>query len=194
MLLDGSLLEVACDNPCVVLYDDTRAITCAASYWNVNASLAGAGEALFLLSNDSGHPKGQIFTDNLGLIDLLRSFNQHFAGFESTGWDVAAEPARFRMKRANDCFSLECASDVHVIDMEWRNLGSPYLLRSQVSDFGGEGGRSYEVSSVIVPASSGSIHLDGRSQPGTVIGPYGSLPKSAFLAFCETWSRLKEVP
>jgi hypothetical protein len=188
---DETVLEFAGDNPCVVLYDECTMVLTAASYWHVTASLAGIGRALFLITSEGGHLKRRIFADNPGVVGFLRTFNDHFKGFEGIGWPSEAEPAQFQMRHDSDEAALDCTTENGTVRLEWRDLSPAYLRRSHVHDFGQEPGRSYEVSTVILPAGGGSIYIDGKSQPGAVAGPYGNLPRSAFLAVCETWSRLK---
>ena len=191
MTEQANSIEFAGDNPCVVLYDCDRTIVSAISYWRSSASLSGIGEVLFLLRRSPGRPlEAIVFGDNTELAAFLCTFNQHFEGFQTIGLDGAMQPAKFHTRRASGSAQLECVAPMTTIRVEWSELGTPRMNRSDILDFGRQVGRSYEVSSVIVPANSGSIVIDDERQPGRVIDGYGALPKSAFLAFCETWTRL----
>ena len=135
--------------------------------------------------------EASIFSDNADLAAFLRTFNKHFEGFGGVNLDVAIQPATFRVSRELQFARLECASATTTITADWTELSTTQLVRSDVMNFGGQIGRSYEVSSVIVSAHSGAIVVNGERRPGHVIDGYGALPKSAFLAFCETWIRLE---
>lgn len=194
MRLKNTPLEFAGDNPCVVLYDENGQVSSAISYWNSNASLAGAGQLMFLITTEGGKQVGRIFTDNTDLVEFCVSFNQHFLGFESIDWKVEAIKveaikAKLEMVRKDDRYTLNCSHGGGTITATWGDLEPPYINRAMNTDFGNEVGRSYDVSCVIISAGSGSIEVDGKALAGAVSAPYGGLPRSAFLAFCETWSR-----
>jgi len=184
-------IEFAGDNPCIVLYDNDRTVVSAISYWRSSASLSGVGEVLFLLRRSPWRPlEASVFGDNADLAAFLCTFNQHFEGFQTVDLGGTMQFAKFRTRRESDSVQLDCVTPTNTIRVAWSELGTPRMNRSDVLDFGKQVGRSYEVSSVIVPANSGSIVIDGERQSGRVVEGYGALPKSAFLAFCETWTRL----
>jgi hypothetical protein len=185
-------LDFAGENPCVILFGPDGRVASAASYWKTLFSPFGSGQAVFaLLPNAKGQLAPYVYTDDVDLIPFLVSFNQHFLGFEEFDLGAAiAQPADFAVSSQADALELHCRSGQSELRVVWRGLGAPFILRSNAVDFGGEIGRSYEVSSVIRAAQDGEIRLNGSRQPGALIKNYGSLPRSAFLALCETWARL----
>ena len=184
-------LEFAGDNPCVVLYDAEGAVVSAVSFWDADFSLSGTGRALFFLSTRNGRPEGRIFAEDKAPIDFFRGLNQHFLGFEAIPWaSIQPEPARFEAGWTDDAYAIACAHGAGRIDVGWRDLETPTMLKQRSTEFGGEAGRSYDIASVIIGASGGTIRVDGEPLPGSIRSPYGALPRSAFLAFCETWLRL----
>jgi len=186
-----SQVEFAGENPCVVLYDDRRNVRTAVSYWRADSSLHGVGQVLFLLRASRGLAlEASIFADNPGLAGFLSAINQHFEGFQGTPLSVPVRSAEIRVDRGSDSVELDCVSEKHAVRVSWKGLGRPRIVRSTLSDFGNQAGLSYEVSTVIIPATSGSIVIDGEPQQGQVVDGYGALPRSAFLAFCETWTRI----
>ena len=56
-------IEFAGENPCVVLYDHDGNAVSAVSYWNANFSVAGSGQALFLLRRQDGRIRGRLFAE-----------------------------------------------------------------------------------------------------------------------------------
>ena len=184
-------IEFAGDNPCAVLYGDRGTVVSAISYWRANASLQGVGEVLFLLQRSSEHNLVvSVFTDNADLARFAITFNQHFEGFQGVSFDVEIQSATFSTCIGSESVELECVSAEKTVQVQWKGLTKPYILRSEIIDFGKQVGRSYEVSSVIISANSASILVNDELQPGRVVDGYGALPKSAFVAFCETWARL----
>lgn len=184
-------IEFAGENPCVLLYDQHGNVISAVSYWNANFSVGGPGQALFLLIREDEQAKGRIFAEAKAPIDFFKSLNQHFLGFEEVEWSsIRPEPAQFEAGWAGEAYRLACSHAQGDIDVTWRDFDDPLLLSQRSMDFGKVAGRSYDISSVIIGSSIGVIDVDGRSLPGSTRAPYGALPKSAFLAFCETWMRL----
>ena len=195
--MNGQLPEVefAGENPCVVLYDDRRNVLAAVSYWRADSSLYGVGQVLFLLRASQGLAlEASVFSDNAELAGFLSTINQHFEGFQGTRLAVPVRAAELRVHRSADAVELDCASDKHAVRVSWKGLGRPRIVRSTLTDFGNRAGLCYEVSTVIIPAASGSIVIDGERQQGHVVDGYGALPRSAFLAFCETWTRIAPEP
>ena len=184
-------IEFAGENPCVVLYDHEGNAVSAVSYWNANFSVAGSGQALFLLRRQDGRISGRLFAEAKAPVDFFKGLNQHFLGFEAVEWaSVPPEPARFEAGWTGDAYRLTCSHDQGAIDVSWRDFDGPRMLNQRSMDFGNVAGRSYEISSVIIGSSTATIDVDGKALPGSIRVPYGALPRSAFLAFCETWMRL----
>jgi hypothetical protein len=184
-------IEFAGENPCVVLYDEQGNTVSAVSYWNANFSVAGPGRALLLLTRQDGQVRGRLLVEAGAPVDFLTGLNQHFLGFEAVEWaSVPPEPARFEARWTGDAYRLTCSHDDGTIDATWRDFDDAQMLSQRSIDFGNVAGRSYDISSVIIGSSTAMIEVDGRSLPGSIQAPYGALPKSAFLAFCETWTRL----
>lgn len=187
-------IEFAGENPCVVLYAPSGEVMTAISYWRSEFSPSGTGHALFaLLQNESGELEPHAYAERPGLASFLATFNKHFKGFEQGQLEATvAQPAEFSVSRADDSVEMHCMSSDLEIQVTWTGLGVPFVTRTNALDFGGEVGRSYEISSVIRTARDGVVFVNGKKQPGTVASEYGSLPRSAFLAFCETWTRLEQ--
>jgi hypothetical protein len=183
-------VEFAGENPCVVLYSPNSEVMTAISYWRSDFSASGAGQALFaLLRTKDDTLKSHVYTDRMELVPFLATFNQHFKGFEQADLgSTLAQKAEFRISREDDSVEMRCISHSQEIGVIWHGLGTPFVTRTNASDFGGEVGRSYEISSVIRPAKDGAVFVDGKKQPGAVVDEYGGLPRSAFLALCETWT------
>jgi len=184
-------IEFAGENPCVVLYDQEGNAVSAVSYWNANFSVAGPGQALFLLIGHGGQVQGRLFSEANAPVEFFKGLNQHFLGFEVVEWaSIRPQPARFEAGWIGEDYRLTCSHIDGAIDVTWRDFGVPLMLSQRSIDFGKVAGRSYEISSVIIGSTTGVIDVDGKTLPGSVQTPYGALPRSAFLAFCETWSRL----
>jgi hypothetical protein len=144
-----------------------------------------------LLIREEEQTKARIFAEAKAPIDFFKSLNQHFLGFEGVEWaSIQPEPAQFKAGWASEAYHLACSHAQGAIDVTWRNFDDPLPLSQRSMDFGKVAGRSYDISSVIIGSSSGVIDVDGESLPGSTRAPYGALPKSAFLAFCEIWTRL----
>lgn len=184
-------IEFAGENPCVVLYDEEGTVVSGISYWNANFSVAGPGQALLLVSRQDGQPRGRLFAEAGAPVSFFTGLNQHFIGFEAVEWaSVPPESARFEAGWTGDAYRLRCSHDHGTIDATWRDFGDAQMLSQRSVNFGNVAGRSYDISSVIIGSSTASIDVDGRSLSGSIRAPYGALPRSAFLAFCETWTRL----
>jgi hypothetical protein len=176
----------------VVLYGQDGEVLSAASYWNADYTPLGPGEVLFLLRSPAGSRAGvTAYSVNRELARFLWSFNQYFGGFEDVPVEAYEESADFRLFREKDSVRLDCASETGAVRVEWNGFASPGLNRSRIADFGREAGRSYDAASVVCPVTHGSISVSGERLPGAVVDDYADLPRSAFLAWCETWVRVE---
>ena len=176
------LLEFAGTNPCVVLYGDHGEVVSAASYWSADFTPVGPGEALFLLRTGADGRAGvTAYSTGKELAAFLWSFNRFFGGFEGVPLDAINSSTAFRLDRGPDAIRLDCTSP--------SDAASDVVQRSPVYDFGGEAGRTYEVTSTVAAVEHGSISVNGESLPGSVVDNYGDLARSAFLAWSETWVR-----
>ncbi len=191
-----SMLEVVGENPCVILYDEAGALSAATSYWRCHHSIKGAGDVLVAwfspLPEVPPHLHGPtIFANNEPLGRYVTdTFNQFFVDFQDRGLEAARVTAAQFVYAADTASpsSLQCKASGATIDLHWSDYGEGQMGRSIQHGFGSDRSRSYEVSSVIVPAHTARIAVNGHPVSGRPKPNYGALPLSAFLAFAETWT------
>lgn len=178
------------ENPGLTLYEPgTDRIAAVASYWHCTDSPLGTGHALVLWIAGLDGAASAIYTDQLPLAErLVEELTCHFPEFEGIPVvDLPYVTAVCGHTFDGSVYRVECRSGTRRIELEWRGM----LDRKQIVWPGFPAGlATFDLTTMICPCASASLHVDGRPMVGEVrLGdPQGGHPtSSAFLAFAETW-------
>jgi hypothetical protein len=158
-----------------------------ASYWRVLFSDAGPGHVLYLKS-ELTEGRWRIYTDNIAMTRWLQKTVQGMLNAELTDTGLPVTDATFsKAGDFRDYWTEHVQARGEDIALTWHDTGDPLLIHTQPN---GQPGRPYGVCTVLVPALSARLTLNGREAAGQ---PWprqreGRPFSTCALAFSESWT------
>lgn len=194
--VNAGKVEWSGENPGIYLKDPEGRWQTLAVHFRVVTSPCGPGAGAVLVgapSTGAGYPQAPnlCLSNNQRLMQwLVENFVSRFATFrDSAGLRAMTYHAADRFTTTGDgrTFHQEqvAGNDVD-ITLRWESLASPFAVDVPP---GMSATGIHQMYSVFVEAADGSIALDGRRLPGTVVQRdfLDRRMSTAFLAFSETW-------
>ena len=163
--------------------------TTQASFWRVLWSPAGPGHVLYLksaLTDDNW----RIYADNIAMARWLQGTIQGVLNEDLADTSIPVTDAEFEKSGDPNYFWTEqiLTADEDV-SLTWHDLGDPLLVHTQPDT----GGRPYGVCTILIPAASARLTVNGvqaagRSWPTEREGrPFSTCA----LAFSESWTEAR---
>lgn len=180
------------ENPFIRLSEtDGGPETTVASYWRNVMSPAGPGHVLYLKSGLTDG-KWRIWSDNIAMTRWLQKTIQGVLNPELADLSLPVEDAAFDKSGDPDRFYTEYVSAADAeLTLTWHDLGDPLMIHTSPGT--GPGERPYGVNTVLIPAASTRLTLDGE-QAGGQSWPRerdGRPFSTSALAFCESWTEAR---
>ena len=185
--VDPNRVLLTGENPYIRLSEiDGEPTTTDASFWRILFSPGGPGHVLFLkseLTNDSP----RIYTDNVQMTRWLQGEIQGLINPTFGDLEIPAIEAEFGSSGDLRSFWTESVdSRDDEILLTWFDLGEPFLVHSLA---GSNSARPHGVSTVLIPANSARLTLNGEFAKGR---PFprdrdGQVHSTCALAFSESW-------
>ena len=185
------------ENPGILLKGEDGEFTAMALFFRVAWSPAGPGELLLLYASPRSaagcaEAPNLLIGDNPGLADyLMREFIGCLAAFrQAPAYDgLRFQPARSIRSSGDPMghrYAEKVSADNLAVELAWADLEAPRAMEL-VPEQTGTG--HHTMFTVLVPARSASIMVNGRSLPGKIGRRVqaGVETTTAFLYFSETW-------
>jgi hypothetical protein len=188
--LDPNNLILTGENPFLRLSaTDDGPLTTNASFWRIIFCPAGPGHVLYLKS-ELTDDRWRIYSDNIAMARWLQKTVQGMLNAELEDTSIPVIEAQFGKSGDPRYFWTETAvtSDEEVA-LTWYDIGDPLLIHTQPNT----DGRRYGVCTVLVPALSARLtingeHAAGQSWPREREGrPFST----SALAFSESWTEAR---
>jgi hypothetical protein len=126
-----------------------------------------------------------VFTDNEALLDYLSK--EIMIAFDKSYTDHPWARQKATFQQAGDTlkeFKETIKAGKLNIELVWRDFQPPFLMDSPT----GGARNPFGITSMMVPAKSADVVINGKKAAGTVFPQTrGSIPSTAFLAFSESW-------
>ncbi len=188
---DPNRVIVTGENPFIRLSEtDGAPNSTDASFWRILFSPAGPGHVLYLKSELTDN-RLRIYSDNIAMARWLQRTVQGMLNPETADLDVPVIDASFSKSGDPRYFWTE---EVHTEDttigLTWYDIGDPLLIHTQPNS---QPGRPYGVCTVLVPALSARLTVDGVQAAGK---PWprereGRPFSTCALAFSESWTEAR---
>ena len=185
------------ENPGILLKDEAGNFTAMALFFRVAWSPAGQGQVLLLYgtpdrAEGTTEAPNLIFSDNADLTAFLKeNFISKLAAFANapafaTLPEVTAHAVRFSGDPMGPRYTETVAGGEHVVELVWEDLEPPLALEL---DPDLTGTKAHTMFTLLVPARSARIIVNGRALPGAPGARVqaGMETSTAFLYFSETW-------
>ena len=159
-----------------------------ASYWRILFSPMGPGHVLYLKS-ELTHGRWHIYSDNIAMARWLQQTVQGMLNAELKDTTIPVSDASFSKTGDPRYFWTEyvSAADAEIV-LTWHDIGDPLLIHTEPNKEPNP--RPYGVCTVLVPALSGRLTLNGQQARGK---PWprereGRPFSTSALAFSESWT------
>ena len=189
MTADPNRVLCCGENPFIRLSEtDGGPETTVASYWRNVMSPKGPGHVLYLKS-ELTEGRWRIWSDNIAMTRWLQQTIQGVLNPELADVTIPVEEAVFEKEGDPDRFYTEYVTGGDAaLSLTWHDLGDPLMIHTSPGT--GPGERPYGVNTVLIPAASTRLVLDGEQAKGQ------SWPReregrpfsTSALAFCESWT------
>lgn len=190
MALDQNNLILTGENPFLRLSaTDDGPLTTNASFWRIIFCPAGPGHVLYLKSELTGD-RWRIYSDNIAMARWLQKTVQGMLNDELEDTSIPVVEAQFSKSGDPRYFWTEKAvSCDEEVALTWYDIGDPLLIHTNP----GEGGRRYGVCTVLVPALSGRLTINGEQASGRCWPREreGRPFSTSALAFSESWTEAR---
>ena len=186
------------ENPGILLKDAEGAFSAMALFFRVAWSPVGTGQLLLLYGtpgNEFAEPGAPnlLMGDNAELADFLMSnFIGKLAAFrDAPPFNSLTYQQATAIRSSGDPLGRRYAESVanadYCVELAWEDLESPRMLELSPEQ---TGTKEHKMSTLLVPAKSGRILVNGRELPGSVGTRVqaGMETTTAFLYFAETWT------
>ncbi len=185
------------ENPGILLKDDDGGFAAMALFFRVAWSPAGQGQVLLLYGTPQAvkgpdEAPNVLMSDNPDLADfLMTNFIGKLAAFANAPAfgqlpHILAQSVRSSGDPHGHRYTERIAGEGLAVELVWEDLEAPRALELTPDQVGtGE----HTMSTLLIPARSAQILVNGRSLPG-VVGTRvqaGMETTTAFLYFSETW-------
>ena len=186
------------ENPGILLKDGEDAFSAMALFFRVAWSPVGTGQLLLLYGTprsefaEPGAPN-LLMGDNAELADfLMSSFIGKLAAFrDAPPFNSLSYLQATAIRSSGDPLGRRYAESVsnadYCVELAWEDLENPRVLELSPEQ---TGTKEHKMSTLLVPAKSGRILVNGRKLPGSVGTRVqaGMETTTAFLYFAETWT------
>ena len=165
-------------------------LTTRASHWRVLYSPAGPGHALFMESELTDNQTA-VYSDNIALARWLQEEIESMLHPPFADTSIQVVEAAFERDGDVRSFMTErVMSDDVDLALTWYNLLEPIAVHAPP----GTGGRSHGVYTILFPAKSAQVVLNGRFASGKPLPTdrEGREATTACLAWSETWVRPRQ--
>jgi len=159
-----------------------------ASYWRILFCPAGPGHVLYLKSELTEN-KWRIYSDNIAMARWLQQTVQGMLNAELKDTSIPVVDADFSKAGDPRYYWTEYVSAADAeISLTWHDIGDPLLIHTEPNQ--PPNPRPYGVCTVLVPALSGRLTLNGQQARGK---PWprereGRPFSTSALAFSESWT------
>ena len=160
------------------------------NFWKVVYSPAGMGHVCYISSDVTGNGESPddvhaVFTDNEALLEYLSK--EIMIAFDKSYTDHPWTRQKATFQQAGDTlqeFKEIIKAPKLNIELVWRDFSPAFLMDSPT----GGSRNPFGITSMMVPAKSADVVINGKKAAGTVFpNTRGSIPSTAFLAFSESW-------
>ena len=186
--IDPNRLLLTGENPYIRLSEtDDGPVTTDASFWRILFSPGGPGHVLFLQSELTNN-EPRIYTDNINMTRWLQEGIQGSINATFGNLELPAIEASFRSSGDLRSFWTEhIKTGDEEVDLAWYDVGEPFLGHSLP---GSNPQRSYGVATVLIPANSARLTINGRFAKGRPFPRRREDRKhsTCALAFSESWT------
>lgn len=186
--IDSNRVIVTGENPFIRLSpSDGAANTTDASFWRIIFSPAGPGHVLYLRSELTGD-KVRIYSDNIAMARWLQATVQGMLNADTRDPAIAVVDAEFEKHGDMRSFWTETMRSAEdEVALTWYDLGEPLLVHTQPEP---PPGRAYGVCTVLIPARSARLTMNGEQASGQVWPREreGRPFSTCALAFSESWT------
>jgi len=161
--------------------------TTEASFWRILFCPAGPGHVLYLKSELTEN-KMRIYSDNIAMARWLQATVQGMLNPETADLSIPVIDAEFEKSGdQRDFWTERLVTSQEEIALTWYDCGEPLLLHTQPNQVPG---RQYGVCTVLIPALSARLTVDGVQAAGR---PFprereGRPFSTCALAFSESWT------
>jgi hypothetical protein len=161
--------------------------TTEASFWRILFCPAGPGHVLYLKSELTEN-KMRIYSDNIAMARWLQATVQGMLNPETADLGIPVIDAEFEKSGdQRDFWTERLVTSQEEISLTWYDCGEPLLLHTQPNQVPG---RQYGVCTVLIPALSARLTVDGVQAAGR---PFprereGRPFSTCALAFSESWT------
>ena len=185
--IDPNRILLTGENPYIRLSEtDGGPATSDASFWRILFSPGGPGHVLFLQSElTNNQPK--IYTDNVTMTRWLQeeiqaTINPTFGNLELPVIETTCESSG----DLRSSWTETIKSRDEEVSLTWGSLGEAFLLHSFP---GSSPDRLHGVCTVLIPANSAQIKINGNSALGRAFPSQmdGRVHSTCALAFSESW-------
>ena len=192
MSLDPNRVVCCGENPFIRLsMSDGGPESTVASYWRNVLSPTGPGHVLYLKSELTNN-QWRIWSDNIAMTRWLQKTIQGILipdlgdtaiPVEEAAFENAGDPHRF--------YTEYVSSETAEIALTWFDLGEPLMIHTQPGRAPED--RPYGVNTVLIPAHSTRLVMDGRQADGQSWEREreGKPFSTSALAFCESWTEAR---
>ncbi len=185
--IDPNRVLLTGENPYIRLSDtDDGPVTTDASFWRILFSPGGPGHVLFLQSELTNN-EPRVYTDNLEMTRWLQgeiqgTINETFGNLELPG--IEASFASSGDLRSS--WTETVTSSDEEVSLTWSSLGEAYLSHALP---GSNPDRPHGVATVLIPASSAEVKINGNSASGRPFPRQREARQhsTCALAFSESW-------
>ena len=185
--IDPNRVLLTGENPYIRLSEtDDGPVTTDASFWRILFSPGGPGHVLFLQSELTGNGP-RIYTDNIQMTRWLQGEIQGRINATFGNLEIQARDASFGSSGDLRSYWTESVNaSGEEIALTWYDLGEPFLSHSFP---GGNPERPHGVATVLIPASSARLTINGNFAKGRPFPRQrdARTHSTCALAFSESW-------
>ena len=189
--VDPNRVIVTGENPFIRLSaSDGAANSTDASFWRILFSPGGPGHVLYLKS-ELTMDRWRIYSDNIAMARWLQTTVQGMLNADLKDTSIPVTDADFQRTGDPRYFWTEkLVSHDEEIALTWHDIGDPLLIHTQPN---ATPGRPYGVCTVLVPAASAVLTVNGEHAAGR---PWsrereGRPFSTCALAFSESWTEAR---
>lgn len=169
---------------------DSDDYTTNASFWRIVFCPAGPGHVLYVKS-ELTDKRWRIYSDNIAMARWLQNTVQGMLNPELADISLPVIDAEFEKNGDPRYFWTErCMSSRDEVTLTWYDIGDPLLMHTAPNT----GGRRYGLCTVLVPALSGRLTINGDEANGRAWPRVreGRPFSTSALAFSESWTDVRK--
>jgi hypothetical protein len=192
MSADPNRVILTGENPFIRLGEvDGGPFSTNASFWRIISSGAGPGHVLYVKS-ELTEDKWRIYSDNIAMARWLQKTVQGMLNADLKDLSIPVIDAVFaKSGDARDFWTETVDTADETIALTWHDIGDPLLIHTYPNQ--GPNARPYGVCTVLIPALSARLTINGAQAKGTAFPTVreGRPFSTSALAFCESWTEAR---